>query len=266
MTIASWKDTAVVAHVPLGASTGPLVLQNGEVQRPVGTFTVHTPQATGLTPTSGPIGSLLRITGSHFGFFSESGSTPYAFVDFNKGENGVEIGGVPAIVYRWHDDMIDVWVPASVKSGPVVVKRGGTKPNPDGSCCAERGMVATQAGEFQVISPQIESYEPKAAGLDEVVTIKGSGFGNFLRTTEQTQPGLNEGGHDFAPIELGQDVGRTEVLFNGVAGMVLSWTLKADGSCCTPKRWVTVEAGPFTIQARGLPHQGFLDPNQPGRD
>ena len=45
-----------------------------------------------------------------------------------------------------------------------------------------------------------------------------------------------------------------------------SWDLKEDGSCCTPKHYVTVEAGPFTILPKGLPHQGYFDPNQPGRD
>ncbi|MES4785461.1 MAG: hypothetical protein C4294_06200, partial [Nitrospiraceae bacterium] len=129
------------------------------------------------------------------------------------------------------------------------------------------------------------------------ITIKGSGFGNFLKTTEATQRGLNEGGHDALPIELRDDVSRTEVLFNNVAALVVSWTdteikarvprrlvfgvgkqhefhpdlstgplvirrgswdLLPDGSCCTPKKWVTVNAGDFTVQAKGLPDQRFF--------
>ncbi|MEW6544804.1 MAG: IPT/TIG domain-containing protein [Nitrospirota bacterium] len=303
-TVAQWADETIVVHVPLNAATGPLVLRRGAVERPLGQFTVRVPKAKGVSPASAPVGSLLRITGENFGLYSESGSTPFAFVDFNRGDNGVTIGGVPAVVYRWHEDRIDVWVPYSAKSGPVVVKRGGTIPKPDGSCCAERGLVATEAGTFSVATPSVESYSPTAAGLDEIVTITGSGFGTFLKTTEATQPGLNEGGHDFLPIELREDIARSEVLFNGVAGVVVSWTdaeikvrvprrplfgigkprefhtdlstgplivrrgswdLLPDGSCCTPKRWVSVEAGPFTIQAKGLPDQGFFE-EQPGRD
>ncbi len=299
-TVARWVDNLIVAHVPLNAGSGPIVLKNRGVERTVGNFTVHTPKATAVTPASAPIGTLIKITGEHFGFYSESGSTPYAFADFNKGENRVEIGGVPAIIYRWHDDRIDVWVPFSAKSGPVVVKRGGTKPNPDGSCCAEKEIIATEAGAFTVITPTIESFSPPTAGLDEVVTIKGSGFGAFIKTTEATQPGLNEGGHDDAAIELGENVSRTEVLFNNVAAVVLSWTddeikarvprrhifgigkkaefspdlatgplivrrgswdLLPDGACCTPKKWLTLEAGQFTIRAQGLPDQSYW--NQP---
>lgn len=304
-TIAQWTDTAIVVHVPLNAASGPIVLRRGGTERTVGQFSLGVPKAAGLSPTTAPIGSMLRITGEHFGFYSESGSTPFAFADFNKGDNGVDIGGVPAIIYRWHDDKIDVWVPASVKSGPVVVKRGATIPKEDGSCCAERGLVTTEAGVFSLTVPRVESFSPTSAGLDEIVTIKGSGFGNFLKTAEATQPGLNEGGHDFMPIKLGEDVARSEVLFNGLAGMVVSWTdteikvrvprrqvygigrpgefvtdatsgplvvrrgswdLLPDGTCCTPKRWVSVEAGHFTIEAKGLPDQGYFDPKQPGRD
>lgn len=53
------------------------------------------------------------------GFYSESGSTPDNFMDFNPGENRIEIGGVPAVIHRWHDDRIDAWVPFSAKSGKV---------------------------------------------------------------------------------------------------------------------------------------------------
>ncbi len=300
--IAQWKDVLIVAHVPLGATSGPLVIKRGDTQRTIGTFTVTVPKATGLSHSRGPIGTLLRIKGENFGFYSESGASQFSFTDFNKGDNVVEIGGVPAVIYRWHDDLIDVWVPVSAKSGPVVVKRGGTKPNPDGSCCAERGLVTTVAGNFSVEVPKVDSYTPKEAGLDEIVTIKGSGFGTFLKTAEQTQPGLNEKAHDFTPYEFSENIARTEVLFNNVAGIVVSWTdteikvrvphrhlygigkkgefhpdlstgplvvrrgswdLKPDGYCCAPKQWVTAEAGTFTILARGLPDQGVFTDTRP---
>lgn len=304
-TVAQWTNVMVVVHVPSNATSGPLVIKRAGQQRVVGVFTVLVPKATGVAPTSAPIGSLVRITGEHFGFYSESGSTPFAFTDFDKGENGVDIGGVPAVVYRWHDDKIDVWVPFSAKSGTVIVRRGVTTPNPDGSCCAERTIVSIEAGTFTVVVPKVESYSPTSAGLDDIVTIKGSGFGTFLKTAEATQPGLNEAGHDFLPIKLGDDIARSEVVFNGIAALVESWTdteikvkvprrplygigsekqfspdlstgplavrrgswdLLPDGSCCTPKRWVTVEAGPFTIQAKGLPDQGYFSDRHPGRD
>lgn len=303
--IAQWKDVVIVAHVPLDATSGPLVVKRGDKERTIGTFTVTVPKATGLSLSRGPIGTLLRIKGEHFGYYSESGATPYSFVDFNKGENVVEIGGVPAVVYRWHDDLIDVWVPFSAKSGPVVIKRGGSKPNPDGSCCAARSLITTDAGHFTVTVPKVESYSPKEAGLDELVTIKGSGFGTFLKTAEQTQPGLNEKGHDFTPYVFSENIARTEVLFNNVGGIVESWTdteikvrvphrhlygigkkgefhadlskgplvirrgswdLKPDGNCCTNKQYVTAEAGTFTILARGLPDQSRFTNTRPDDD
>jgi hypothetical protein len=304
-TVAKWEDTVIVVHVPLNAETGPLVLRRSGAERSLGTFTVRAPKVTGIKPASAPIGSLLRISGENFGFYSESGDTEFAFTDFDKGENGVEIGGVPAIVHRWHDDKIDVWVPYSAKSGPVVIKRGGSIPNPDGSCCAEKRVVTIEAGAFTRLEPEILSYEPTAAGVDEIVTIKGRNLGNFVKTSEATQSGLNEGAHDREPIKLGQNVARSEVLFNGIAAMVLSWTdteikarvprrhlygiggagtfepdmstgplvvrrgswdLNPDGSCCTAKQWVTMVAGEFTIEAKGLADPGYFNNPDPTRD
>jgi hypothetical protein len=304
-TIAKWEDTVIVVHVPLTAESGPLVLRRAGSERSLGTFTVQEPKVSGLSPTEAPIGTLLRITGKHFGFYTESGPSEFAFIDFDAGDNGVEIGGVPAIVHRWGDDRIDVWVPFSAKSGPVIVKRGATSPKPDGSCCAERKVLVFDAGAFTVTEPRILSYEPTSAGVDEIVTIKGVNLGSFVKTAEQTQPGLNESAHDNLMFKLGQDVTRSEVLFNGIAGIVLSWTdteikvrvprrhlfgiggagtftpdmstgplivrrgswdFKPDGTCCTPKRWVTLEAGQFTILARGLPDPGYFNNPDPSRD
>ena len=301
--IAQWSDRAIVVHVPLGAETGPVVLSQNGQERTVGAFTVQIPKATGLTPASAPIGTLVRIHGEHFGAYSESGATPYNYTDFNTGQNRVEIGGAPAVIYRWHDDRIDVWVPFSAKSGPVVVTRGAPKPSTDGSCCTESGIVSTAAGTFTLVVPTIESFSPASAGLDEVVTIKGRGFGSFIKSTEATQPGLGEGAFKRDQIELGENVSRTEVLFNNIGAIVLSWTdteIKArvphrhlfgigkpgqfnadlstgpliirrgswdilpDGSCCTPKKWLTLEAGTFTIEAKGMPDQSFFQSRPEG--
>ena len=311
-TIAQWKDDAIVFHVPLEAESGPLVLKHHGRERTLVSFTVHAPRVTSMSPPRAPIGTLLRINGEHFGFYSESGSTPYNFMDFNTGQNHVEIGGVPAVVYRWNDDRIDVWVPFSVKSGKVMIYRGANKPNPDGSCCSERGVLATEAGEFTVVTPAIESYEPKAAGLDATVTIKGSGFGTFLKTAEHADLGLNQRAYKRrTDVEINEpdtqstvvsNVSRTEVLFNGAAALVQSWTdseivvkvphrnlygigkkgeffddlatgplvvrrgswdLLPDGTCCSPKKWLTLEAGPFTIESKGLPDPGYWNNNRP---
>ncbi|MCP9446801.1 MAG: IPT/TIG domain-containing protein [Nitrospira sp.] len=312
LVVAQWKDDMIVAHIPLGAVSGPVVLRSQGRTRTVGQFTVQEPKIMGMSPSSAPIGTLLRIDGEHFGVYSESGATPFNFIDFDKGDNRVEIGGVPAVIYRWIDDRIDVWVPFSAKSGKVVVYRSATKPLPDGRCCAERGTVAIEAGTFTVVTPVVESYEPKSAGLDETVTIRGRGFGTFLKTAEHADLRLNEKAYKRRtdldinepddPSTVVSNVSRTEVLFNGAAALVQSWTdseivvkvprrnlygigkkgaffdnlatgplvvrrgswdLLPDGSCCTPKKWLTVEAGPFTIEARNLPDTGYWDNNRP---
>ena len=302
VTIAQWKDDVIVFHVPLDAESGPLVLKHQGRERVLAQFTVHVPRVISMSPASAPIGTLLRINGEHFGFYSESGSTPYNFTDFNTGENRVEIGGVPAVIYRWNDDRIDVWVPFSAKTGKVVIYRSADTPNIGGLCCAERGTQTTEAGDFTLITPVIESYEPQSAGLDDTVTIKGRGFGTFLKTAEHADLGLNQKSYKRrSGLEINEsgeqatvvsNVSRTEVLFNGTAAVVQSWTdeeivvqvphrnlygigrkgeffdnlatgplvvrrgswdLLPDGTCCSPKKWITLEAGPFTIEAKGLP-------------
>ena len=305
-TIAQWSDSAIVVHLPMDAETGPIVLTIQGRERAVGIFTVHVPAVTALTPPAAPIGTLLRISGEHFGFYSESGSTPYAFTDFNIGENRVDVGGVRAIIYRWQDDRIDVWVPFSAKSGPVVIYRGATKPNPDGTCCAVKDTLKTEAGVFTLVAPKIDSYSPQSGGLDELITIKGSGFGSFLKTAEHAYLGLNQGAYKRREdIELGENVSRTEVLFSNVAAQVISWTdteivvrvphrhlygmgkrneffnelatgplvvrrgswdVQPDGTCCTPKKWLSMEAGSFTIEAKGMPDPGYFNTNRPDAD
>ena len=45
-TVANWTDKEIVVHVPLDASSGPLVLKRGDTERSLGAFTVVVPRAT----------------------------------------------------------------------------------------------------------------------------------------------------------------------------------------------------------------------------
>ena len=296
VTIAQWSQRTIVAHVPLNATSGPVTFQRDGRTRHLGRFEVVEPRFERLFPDRGPIGILVRIQGEHFGVFSESGSTAYAF-DFDPGQNRVEIGGVPAIIHRWQDNEINVWVPYSAKSGSIVVKRGATIPNADGTCCQQRDVVAFEAGSFTVMTPRVTSYAPAEAGIDEIVTIKGNGFGEFLKIAEATRLELNTDAHDWKNYRLGSDVSRTEVLVNGMAATVLSWSdteitvrvprrhvfgfghpegfyvdptkgelvvrrgswdVLDNGRCCSRKRWLSAPAGEFTILPRGLPHKEYF--------
>ncbi|RMH07568.1 MAG: hypothetical protein D6704_04875 [Nitrospirae bacterium] len=303
-TIEQWSTRTIVVHVPLNAKSGPVVLRHGERERTVGYFEVRQSLVEDVSPREGPIGTLVQIKGKDFGVYSEGGATAYAF-DFNTGQNAVEIGGIPAIVHRWQDTEIDVWVPFSAKSGAIVIKRGATIPHPDGTCCLKRGVVTVPAGSFTVKTPRVTSYFPTEAGLDEIVTIKGSGFGEFLKLAEPTRLSLNRDAHDWKNYRLGENVSRSEVLINGVAAHVVSWTdteikvkvprrhvfgigdpegfhpnpttgeivvrrgswdLLENGQCCTAKRWIQVVAGPFTILRRGLPDPDYFNDPNPNRD
>lgn len=303
-TMAQWSNRTIVVHVPFNAKTGDVVLNRNGEKRTVAHFEVLTSQIEQITPLRGPIGTLVTIKGQHFGVFSEGGGSAYAF-DFNVGSNGVEIGGVPAVIHRWLDNQIDFWVPFSAQSGQVVVKRGATIPNPDGTCCAKKEVVKLIADTFTVVVPKVDSYAPHEAGLDEVVTINGSGFGEFLKISEATRLSLNRSGHDWKNYELGPDVSRSEVLVNGIASQVVSWTdteikvrvprrpvfgignpegfdpdltkgelvvkrgswdMLENGECCTPKKWVTAVGGPFTILKRGLPDPDYYNIPNPRRD
>lgn len=302
--IAQWSDRTIVVHVPLNAQSGPLSLHREGNEREIGIFTVLDSQITQMFPSQGPIGTLVTIKGENFGLYSEAGGTAYAF-DFLSGGNGVEIGGVPAVIHRWLDKQIDVWVPFSAKSGPVIVKRGGVIPQDDGTCCERKEIVTLKAGVFTVVQPEIHSYSPKEAGLDEVVTIRGKGFGEFLKISEATRLSLNQDAHDWKDYELGPDVSRSEVLVSGIATHVETWTdteitirvprrpafgfgnpkgFDADltkgelvvkrgswdmletGECCTPKKYISIVAGPFTILQRGLPAKSYWNEKGLGQE
>jgi hypothetical protein len=198
----------------------------------------------------------------------------------DSGPNQVLFGGVPGRVFQWADRVIHVWVPVSAKTGAIEIRRGAVRMNPDGSCCAEQGFATASAGEFTLAVPEVESVIPAMAEIGSVITIKGSGFGDFVTTDERTQDNISREGHQHKFTTFSENIARTAVLFPAnkdyvrakyVAGMVESWSdteikvrvprlaepgdivirrgswdLLPNGDCCKDKQWVETPVGHFS--------------------
>src|SRR5882762_3303863 len=67
-TPTSWSNTQIVAPVPSGATTGPVVVTVGGVASNHVNFTVGTPPTISYTnPVNGPAGTSVTIVGTYFG-------------------------------------------------------------------------------------------------------------------------------------------------------------------------------------------------------
>lgn len=148
------SDSQVTATVPAGASTGPIAITT-----PVGTATSSTsftiiaapapPTISSFTPTSGPTGTNVTITGTSF-----TGATAVAF------------NGVAASYTVNSDSQITATVPSGATTGAIsVTTAGGT------ATSSTTFTVTTATG-----APTISSFSPGSGRAGTIVTILGSGF------------------------------------------------------------------------------------------
>ena len=110
----SWSATNIVATVPSGTTTGNVVVTvSGVASNGVGFTVLPTPTITSLSPTSGPVGLQVTITGLNFG-------PTLGTVTFN---------GVAASPNLWTPTSISVFVPVGASTGNVVVMVAGIASN-----------------------------------------------------------------------------------------------------------------------------------------
>lgn len=101
-TVTSWSNTQIVATVPnISNGTAPVQISVGAPGSVLSnsvnfTVTVPTPSITGLSPTSGPVGTSVTVTGANFGA--------------TQGTGYITIGAVLATVTSWNNTQI-VWPP-----------------------------------------------------------------------------------------------------------------------------------------------------------
>jgi hypothetical protein len=110
-TPTNWSATTIVVPVPAGATTGSVIVTVGGVASNAKVFTVAStaPTITSLSPTNGPVGTVVTIGGANFGSIKGT-------VTFN---------GTPATPTNWSATSIVVPVPSGATTGNVVVTVGG---------------------------------------------------------------------------------------------------------------------------------------------
>ncbi len=162
--INSWSDTQIVAVVPPGAATGPLLVTVNGVASYVGnTFEVPHPAISSITPPEAPVSGVVSLTGSGFGVIRD------AYVTVN-------VGGIAINASVWTDTTLSFVVPAGAVSSQVTVTRFGVTSN---------GVNLTVEG-----APTITGLSPSSGPVNSTVTINGTGFGSVQSTSTITFNGL----------------------------------------------------------------------------
>jgi hypothetical protein len=147
--INEWEDNIITATLPEGASSGPItVTSDGSVlSSPHASFKVS--KITSITPSYGPIGSLIKLAGEGFGN-AQAGN----LIKFNGATDSA------ANIVSWSDNLIEVIVPQGASTGGVKVNIWGSD---------------SLSHEFTVTN--ISSVIPACGPIGTPVTINGAGFG-----------------------------------------------------------------------------------------
>ena len=131
--VQSWSDTQVVALVAAGSASGnAVVLQNGVASNAV-PFAVNTPQITSVSPTAGPVGTSVTISGSGFGSL--------------QGAGGVQVGSMSGQVVSWSDSQVVATVAAGSLSGIVAVTQNAVQSN------SKSFLVTAPGGSTLMLTP-----------------------------------------------------------------------------------------------------------------
>jgi len=111
-SVTLWSDTSITATVPSGATTGPVTVTEYGVTSSGVQFTVlEGLSVTGVSPSSGPVGTTVTISGAGFGP-TQSNSIASFY-------------GMTAAVTSWSDTQIVTTVPVGAATGPVGVQVAG---------------------------------------------------------------------------------------------------------------------------------------------
>jgi hypothetical protein len=233
-TPTSWSATSIDAPVPVGATTGNVVVTVGGIASNGLPFTVTPPpNITSITPVSGPIGAVVTINGTNFG------------PTVGTRVSGVTFNGVSARTTSWSDTQIILPVPVGATTGNVVVSISGVVSN---------GVLFTVTAP-----PAITTVNPTGGPVGTSVTISGSGFGTSQSTSTITFNGTSAtptGWSDtaiVAPVPTGATTGNVVVSVGGVASNGVAFTVTAGSGSIKLVQHVGKDAGTSNSSSLAFP-------------
>src|SRR5260370_4827759 len=111
-SVSSWGDTSVTATVPLNTTTGPVTVTEDGITSNGVQFTVsQSLSVTNISPSFGPPGTSVTITGTGFGATQSNSSIGFY--------------GATVTPTSWSDTQIVATFPSGASSGQVNVEVGG---------------------------------------------------------------------------------------------------------------------------------------------
>ncbi|WP_293371241.1 DUF1800 family protein [Nevskia sp.] len=155
VAVSNVTATSLSFTVPAGASNGPVQIHNPTNSgSSAGSFTVTAPAVppavSGFSPTSGPVGTVVTVTGTGF-----TGATQASIGNSTR----VAVSNVTAT-------SLSFTVPADASNGPVQVHNATSS--------------GTSAASFTVtvpaVTPVVSSFAPTSGPVGTVVTVTGTGF------------------------------------------------------------------------------------------
>ena len=118
-SVVSWSDTQITVTVSSATISGPVKVTVGGVASNTNFyFNMPPPKVTGISPTSGAVGTQVTINGSGFQTTRPTSSS----VSFN---------GIVATINNWSDTQIVATVAAGSATGPVSVAVNAASSNQD---------------------------------------------------------------------------------------------------------------------------------------
>jgi len=149
-TVTSWNPTSIIVTVPVGATSGNVVVTAYGVTSN-GVYFTDAPVISTLSLTSAPTMGLLTITGT--GFASSQGTSTVTF------------NGTPATSFLdWNKSSIILRIPSGATAGNLIVTVNGV---------ASNGVFFTPTPP-----PSITSLSPTSGMVGDSVTITGANFGS----------------------------------------------------------------------------------------
>ncbi len=221
-TPTNWNATTIVVPVPVGASSGNILVGVGsQASNPVAFSVV--PNISSLNPSSGAIGALVSITGSGFGA--------------TQGTSTVSFSGIPATPSSWSTATITAAVPAGAATGNVVMTVGGT----------------TSSGAPFTVIPSISSLSPSTGAVGSSVVITGNGFGVSQGTGTVTFNGTVATPTSWLPtyiavtVPVGATTGNVVVTVGGFSSNAVTYTISPDTTPPTAPTNLTATASSFGV-------------------